>query len=385
MAKLRVTLIHPSAGLNWSGGAEIFSIEMARQLSAHFDVELLSGAPCGSFSRPAGGISRTYTYDFFYNSPISFLWKWATKIPEVWLEYASSFLPCVSHLLRYPPDLIFPANEFGGLAVAAAVRKLTGIPVLYTEHGSLIKNGQYLLRNLRFAPDHLVVFSQDVADFVTKFSPEQKVSIIPNGVDLEKFSPIGEQLQLPVAGPIVLCVASLRKNGHKRIELVLQAMQRLSNASLVLCGDGPDRDYYCALGTELLGSNQFFNISLTYDQMPSLYRSVDVFTLPSINEPFGLAYLEAMACGIPVVATDDSMRRQIIGSGGLVCDVTKLDTYARVLQEALCKPWGSLPREQAARFGWQQIADDYRCLIEQLVLSKRKVPIPELPKTRNKR
>ena len=65
----KLTIIHPSAGVNWSGGSEIFAIEMANRLSNYFDVELLSGAECSEFSFKTVGLPRSYTYDLI-NQPL---------------------------------------------------------------------------------------------------------------------------------------------------------------------------------------------------------------------------------------------------------------------------------------------------------------------------
>ena len=54
----RIVLVHPSVGVIWSGGSEIFTLELSRQLTKYFEVELLSGTDCESFCRPAGGITR---------------------------------------------------------------------------------------------------------------------------------------------------------------------------------------------------------------------------------------------------------------------------------------------------------------------------------------
>ncbi|BAY37927.1 putative glycosyl transferase [Nostoc sp. NIES-2111] len=372
--RYRVVLVHPSAGVNWSGGSEIFAIELARYLNSYFDVELLSGGDCGSFSSPSGGISRTQAFNIVRHPLISKLANKFVSHPEIVIEHLTSFLPCAIHLLTKPADLIFPCNDYGGLAMAGFVRAINGTPILFTEHVGLMGGGKSLTRNLRFHPEQLVAFSEETAAFVRNKQPQQKVSIIPNGVDINKFTPVGNHLDFGLPKPIVLCVASLKRNSHKRIELAMQAVARLPQASLLLCGDGIDRDYFQAKGDELLGKERFQIQSVPYEQMPEVYRSADVFTLPSIDEPFGLAYVEAMASGLPVVATDDAMRRQIVGNAGKLCDVTNPDIYAAAIEEILTQDWQVRARENALRFSWENIALSYRDLILETIHTHRQIP-----------
>lgn len=360
--RFRVVFVHPSVGVIWSGGSEIFTLELARQLNKYFEVELLSGAECESFCRPVGGITRDRAYKLVKHPLVA---PWIRKLvtyPEFAIEHLTNFIPCAAYLLRQPADLIFPCNDYGGLAMAALVRKLRGTPILFTEHGGGMNGGKALTRNLRFEPDSLVVFSEDIAEVARQVKPEQEINIIPNGVDTDRFTPEGATIDLGLPDPVVLCVASLKRDSHKRVELVINAMAKVPHASLLLCGDGIDRDYYQQLGDRLLGS-RFAIKSFTYQEMPAVYRSVDLFTLPSKNEPFGLAYIEAMACGIPVVATNDQMRRYIVGDGGGLCDVTDAEVYGRAIVKALNSTWGTLPRQNALRFSWETIALRYRDLI----------------------
>jgi glycosyltransferase involved in cell wall biosynthesis len=367
----RVTMIHPSVGLNWSGGSEIVAFELARHLSRDFEVELLCGAPCGSFSCPIACIPRTATYDLLQKPLLHALTHRLVTHPEVVTEHLTSFLPCVWHLLRRPPEIIFPHNDYGGLAVAALVRFFQKTPVIFTEHTGLLQEGKCLKRNLQFCPDHLVVLDQAGQDFVQAINPQQMTSVIPNGVDLERFVPTEGRLEFGLKGAVVLCVASLWRNGHKRIELAIEAIARLPEASLLLCGHGPDREYFQELGTRLLGAERFTIRSFPFEQMPLVYQSADVFTLPSRQEPFGLVYLEAMACGIPVVATDDPVRQYIVGDGGILCDVTHAAAYAAALKDALQGSWKQRARQNATRFSWEVIAAQYRQVILQTIEAKR--------------
>src|SRR3569832_956380 len=108
----RVVLVHPSTGVNWSGGSEIVAIELTRRLSSYFEVELLSGADCGPFSHPIPSIPRSHAYHAVRHPLVARLMgKFST--PEIVVEHLTSFFPCLLHLLRHPADLIFPHNDYG--------------------------------------------------------------------------------------------------------------------------------------------------------------------------------------------------------------------------------------------------------------------------------
>ncbi|MGB3655168.1 MAG: glycosyltransferase [Rivularia sp. (in: cyanobacteria)] len=369
----KIVIIHPSAGVNWSGGSEIFAIEISRRLSAYFDVELLSGAECGEFSRVSGGIPRSYTYDFINQPSIKNLVHRFANHPEIIIEHLTNFLPCVTRTLTNSVDLIFPCNDYGGLAIAAAVRAVKGTPILHTEHNGLLAQGKCLRRNLRFSPDSLVVFDEKTAAFARNIKPTQQINIISNGVDLEKFTPEGNKIDFGLTKPVVLCVASLNRNNHKRVDLAIDAVSRLPQVSLLLCGDGPDKDYYQSQGDKLLGSNRFKICTFPFQQMPSVYRSADIFTLPSINEPFSLSYMEAMASGLPVVTTDDEMRNFIVGDSGILCDVTNPEIYANAIFKLLKENWQQKARNNASRFSWDAIALKYRDVILETIGNRTKV------------
>ncbi|BAY87514.1 group 1 glycosyl transferase [Calothrix parasitica NIES-267] len=368
----KITIIHPSAGVNWSGGSEVFAIEMTRRLSAYFDVELLSGAECGEFSRKAGGVSRAYTYDFINRALTKKIVHRFANHPEIVIEHLTNFLPCVTRCLTNSADLIFPCNDYGGLAIAAAVRAIKGTPIIYTEHNGLLAQGKCLKRNLNFSPDRLIVFDKKTAAFARKIKPTQQINIIPNGVDLKRFTSQGTKMNFGLTTPVVLCVASLNRNNHKRVDLAIKAISRLSQVSLLLCGDGPDRDYFQTRGDKLLGSNRFKICTFPFEKMPEVYRSADIFTLPSINEPFSLAYMEAMASGLPVVTTDDETRRYIVGDSGMLCDVTNIEKYADALFQVLKINWQQKAVNNALRFSWDTIALRYRDAILDTIKTKQK-------------
>jgi len=73
-----------------------------------------------------------------------------------------------------------------------------------------------------------------------------------------------------------------------------------------------------------------------------------------------------MASGLPVVAADDPIRREIVGDAGIFVDPTDTDAYAKAIKEALGKNWGDVPRKQAEKFSWDEIALKYERLLKSL-------------------
>ena len=89
----------------------------------------------------------------------------------------------------------------------------------------------------------------------------------------------------------------------KRVDVGIEAVSLLPDAHLVVAGDGPQRQALDEMAAHRL-PGRFTRLSLNSDQMPALYQSADVFLHLSKEESFGNVFVEAMACGLPIVAHD---------------------------------------------------------------------------------
>ena len=103
--------------------------------------------------------------------------------------------------------------------------------------------------------------------------------------------------------------------------------------------------------------------------MPNFYTAADVFTLPSMDEPFGIVYLEAMASGLPIVAPNDRSRRYIVGQAGILCNVKRLGEYSQALERAADLDFAGRSRAQAEKFSWETVANHYRKELTKLLRS----------------
>lgn len=201
-------------------------------------------------------------------------------------------------------------------------------------------------------------------DYLLRNSDRWNCALIPNGVDLTRFSPGTAQrdkLDLPADKPVVLMVSALIES--KRVLEGIHAVAQVDDAFLVVAGDGPLRDEVSGLAGQLM-PGRFRRVSLSAADMPDLYRSADAFLHLSLLESFGNVFVEAWACGLPVVGHDSERLRWILGDRHHLCDTQDPAALDTALKGALQK---GEPIERAGieRFSWEVIASQYASFFQE--------------------
>jgi glycosyltransferase involved in cell wall biosynthesis len=270
-------------------------------------------------------------------------------------------------LLRKKYDVIIPTNGRWQAIIVRKIAWLTGAKVIISGQSGMGWDDRI---NLYTFPNVFVALSTKALDWAKKVNPFVRSVYIPNGVDLENFTFKGSPFKVLLNKPIVLAVGAFTE--QKRMDLVIKAVAKLGNIKLLIASGGGDlRDKIYDLGITSLGKERFEMVSVPFEKMPKIYRTADVFTLPSTSsESFGNVLVEAMASGLPVVATDDPIRHEIVGDAGILIDPTDVDSYAKALQKALDTNWGDIPRRQAEKFSWDEIAKKYEELFKKLTKEK---------------
>lgn len=265
----------------------------------------------------------------------------------------------IQKVLKGKYDIVIPVNgRFQSLKVSLA-RCIGKYKLLITGHSG--KGWDDILNIAIAKPDIFVALTDATANWAKKWAWGSKVVKISNGIDLEKFNPRGETINLGLPKPIILSVGALV--WYKHHERVIEAIAKLGYGSVVIVGEGEEKERLEKLGNKLL-PGRFKIMSVPFEKMPEIYRSCDLFTLPSWNrEAFGIVYLEAMASGLSVVAPDDLARHEIVGNAGVFTDVSDPEKYAEAIKECLGKDWEQKPREQASKFSWDKIAKEYEKII----------------------
>lgn len=214
-------------------------------------------------------------------------------------------------------------------------------------------------------PDVFVALTDYMGKWVKNWAWNSQVVKINNGVDLNRFKTAGERVKLNLTHPVILSVGALE--WYKHHDRVIRAVREIRGGSVLIVGKGPEEKKLRQTGEDLLG-NRFRIANFAYADMPKVYRSCDLFTLPSWDrEAFGIVYLEAMASGLGVVAPNDSSRREVVGDAGLFTDVSSPAVYAEAIGKALRVDWSKKARAQAEKFSWERVAEEYEKLMFDMI------------------
>ena len=196
--------------------------------------------------------------------------------------------------------------------------------------------------------------SQSLADHAIELGiPIDKFVVVGNGVDLAKFHRVQkgqarEQLGLPQGAPVLISVGALveRKGFHRVMECLPELRKRFPELRyLIVGGASPEGDWRARLertAAELGVSDCVrFLGALPPDELKVPLSSADIFVLATGNEGWANVFLEAMACGLPVVTTDVGGNREVVATEGLgtVVPFGDREALTRAIGDALERAW----------------------------------------------
>jgi glycosyltransferase involved in cell wall biosynthesis len=223
--------------------------------------------------------------------------------------------------------------------------------------------------------------TDEVFELMRMGQSRSRISVVPCGVDLELFSPVGTQAPRTAQYRIVSVGRFVPRKGF---DVVIRALPHMPETELVVVG-GPGRSQFNsdpevrrlrALAAELgVGDRVRLHGSVARGDMPALLRSADVVACTPWYEPFGIVPLEAMACGIPVVASAvggmlDTVVDEV--TGRLVPPKRPIETadaiYPLLRDSFLRRSLGAAGRDRAqSRYSWDRIAGDTLRIYHRLV------------------
>jgi glycosyltransferase involved in cell wall biosynthesis len=328
------------------------------------------------------GLPRQEQVDGYtvHRVPVSRKHVYKCSIGEMFSFVANSIVPSFQLAQKFRPDLVHIHSGFPTGPLGLWLKLTCGIPYIMTLHGGevpgFLPEEIGLLQRILEPATHLVwstaaavvAVSDGLRDLSLQAVPSVDIQVIPNGVDCEYFSPAIHRSQ---AGPVRLLFVG-RTVPQKGLSYMLQALGLVKEQGMRdwvwrVIGDGPMRPRLESQARELGIADQVeFTGWLPFEQIPGEMQSADVFVLPSNVEGMPLVLLQAMAAGLPVIAT------QVPGSvdlvqpqqNGFLVPPKDPPALAQALKALCCdaalrQAMGQRSREIALKLDWSEIAREY--------------------------
>jgi glycosyltransferase involved in cell wall biosynthesis len=305
---------------------------------------------------------------------MSFLWRAAMRLPQIARQQAydvyhyyfslpTGLLTLVPGPQRRQPYVV----SLRGSDVPGYDRRLA------VYHRAMLP----LTRRIWRDAQRVVANSEGLRELALKSCPERSIDVIYNGVNLPPAHPRASHCETRMR---VLTVSRLIH--RKGIDTLLRALARLNQpgVSLDVAGDGPDRRRLEDLAHQIgIADRVRFHGFTSRSALASLHLQSDLFVLTSLAESCSMALLEAMAAGLPVVATDVGGTPELVehGTNGLLVPPDDVEALANTLASALRDPaqrmrLGAAGRGRAERLhSWRPVAQRYEAVFTEAIESAR--------------
>jgi glycosyltransferase involved in cell wall biosynthesis len=211
----------------------------------------------------------------------------------------------------------------------------------------------------------LVACSEGLKERALSFLPDVSIDVIPNGVDLNRFSPAEDAK----SSDVLRLLTVGRLSATKRIDILIEAIRILYNSGLnvhfAIVGGGQLEQKLRQIVSEAnLRDIIKFTGRIESEKMPQMYRRHDIFVSASMQEGMSNAMLEAMASGLPIITTRCEGVEELIKGNGFIAKSTRAEELADAVKKLavdreLYKKMSAAARKQAENFGWDKVAQDY--------------------------
>ncbi|MGD1701992.1 glycosyltransferase family 4 protein [Dapis sp. BLCC M229] len=284
--------------------------------------------------------------------------------PDKWPKFQEVSLPCIyksqvytipslksskvlsQALQKLKPDIVHASLTLSPLDfLLPEICEELNIPLVATFHAQFdskprnIKSGTQFLAYQFYAPflanyDRVIIFSEIQKDLFIKLGvPGKKVAVIPNGVDVDKYSPGVSSLKTELNARRVFLYLG-RISTEKNVESLLKAWKHsdmTNDSCLAIVGDGPLVPSLQMFYRDVKGVSWFGYVSDEQRRIEIL-RGADVFILPSLVEGLSLALLEAMSSGLACVATDAGADGEVLEKGaGIILNTHNVTSQLQTL------------------------------------------------------
>ena len=302
--------------------------------------------------------------------------------PKIGMTYAASALARIFE--REARDLIGEGYDFDlidahylypdGVAAARAAKAL-GKPFIVTARGSDVtllatypRQREMILDAIRKADGVIAAAAALKEELVRIGAPAEKIRVLRNGVNLEKFRPLDRDAireRLALKGAVIASVGSLiQRKGH---DLAIEAIAQMPDTTLLIVGAGPERARLQSLARRLgVMERVKFLGEMAHDRLPEIYNAADALILASTREGWPNVLLEAMACGTRAVASEAGGNKEVVASrdAGLIAGERTAKAFANTLSSLLTNADRTATRRFAEAYSWDETSDALSALFE---------------------
>lgn len=240
-------------------------------------------------------------------------------------------------------------------------------------HGSLQLVGArrakvvQVLSRLGAASDVVFVGQASAKSFGSRI-PITRSRVIANGLPLRGAPPAVDSTRKAGTDQVLRLVCAARMVPEKNHQVLLRAVQPLSDVKLVLCGDGPERSALERYARQHRLDVEFTG-HLDSDRLWSVYAESDAFVFPSLLEGLPLVLIEAAAAGLPVIASDTGQNRDVMGDAAIYCPADEPTAWTtaigRLRDRATRRTLAELGHARSPLFEVSRMAADYARLVRE--------------------
>ncbi|MCP8310242.1 MAG: glycosyltransferase family 4 protein [Candidatus Methylarchaceae archaeon HK01M] len=360
------------------GGTELASFNIAKHLAQHgHEVTLVARYSAGFRSGIITQIGEMKPYEELYDGKLKI--HRVKIMPTMGGRFLSQTLRAFLLSWHKPPEVVLGFTLMPTCFSAIIVKyllmiaRLRRVPVIAWGRGSDVfvtpsRKGLigFLIRNLLkfvFQADLILAQTPAMLETLVKMGCKKgKIKILGNGIDLSSYSEFRTKLN----NKTVIYVGGARP--AKGLLYLISAVNKIKNVNLVVVGGWGEQEY---AARALAESNTKFIETVPNDSIPCFLKEASCFILPSISEGFSNSLLEAMAVGLPVIATNVGGNPYVLGDAGIL--VSPKDDEA--LRKAIVKLFGDRKLleefskhslERVKLFSWDAIIDRLENIMQEV-------------------
>lgn len=247
----------------------------------------------------------------------------------------------LEEIVEWEPEIIHSQCEFFTFVFARKIEKRLNIPIIHTYHTLYECYTHYFCPNKNMGKrlasafskficdqaDRVIAPTMKTANLLESYVVNSEITVIPTGISLERLrrnvdkeecEKLKEKYGIPGQVPVMVTLGRLAQ--EKNVEFLIRQMKvpqiREAGIHFLIVGDGPNRERLELLVKELeLENVVHFAGMVPPEEVYKYYRLGDIFVSASQSETQGLTYIEALACGLPLVCFKDECLEQVLRPG----------------------------------------------------------------------